>query len=48
MTTYQDQHVTEKTNEEYEGQHTNYFGTSHVDEDSLEEALNDFFSHSNQ
>lgn len=44
MTTYQKQAVEEKTNEEYEGQHTNHFGSTHVEEDSLEEALNNFFS----
>lgn len=44
MTTYQKQTTEDKTNEEFEGQHTNHFGTSHLEEDSLEEALNDFFS----
>lgn len=44
MTKFEKQHVEEKTNEEYEGQHTNYFGTSHADEDSLEDALNSFFA----
>lgn len=45
MTTYQKNMTEEKTMEEYEAAHTNYFGNSHLDEDSLEEALNDFFQH---
>jgi hypothetical protein len=44
MTTYQEKYVEEKTNEEYEAAHTNHFGTTAVEEDSLEAALNDFFS----
>ncbi len=43
MTTYQKQHVEEKTMEEYEAAHTNYFGNQHEDENSLETALHQHF-----
>lgn len=43
MTTYQKNMKEEKTVEEYEAAHTNYFGTTHLDDDSLEKALTEFF-----
>jgi len=44
MTTYQETQKEEKTYEEYEAAHTNHFGKTAIEEDSLEAALNDFFS----
>ena len=43
MTTYQKNAEQEQTMEEYEASRTNYFGTTVYEEDSLEEALNEFF-----
>lgn len=43
MKTYQMNAMEDKTMEEAQASQTNYFGTTHVDEDSLEHALNEFF-----
>ncbi len=42
MTLYQEKHIKDETNEEYEGLHTNYFGNHHEDDKTLEKAMHDF------
>lgn len=46
MTTYQKETVSEKTMEEQQAAQTNYFGTTRFDDDSLEQALLEFFQKS--
>jgi hypothetical protein len=48
MTTYQMTAMQEKTMEEAQASQTNYFGTTHLEEDSLEAALNDFFKNTDK
>ncbi|MBN2897240.1 MAG: hypothetical protein JXO44_00585 [Clostridia bacterium] len=43
MTMYQMNMTEEQTMEEYEASRTNYFGTTMYDDDSLDQALNEFF-----
>lgn len=43
MTDYQKEMIEEKTLEEYEAAHTNYFGGQHQEEDSLEKSLQEHF-----
>lgn len=43
MTAYQKDNVQERTVEEYEAAHTNYFGCQQEDDDTLEKALHEHF-----
>lgn len=45
MTAYEKEHVQDKTNEEFEAGHTNYFGSTYKEEDSLDQVLTNHFQH---
>lgn len=43
MTAYEKQHVQDKTDEEFQAGHTNYFGSTYADENSLDSVLSEHF-----
>jgi len=43
MTKYQELNIGKESLVEYEELHTNFVGNRHIEEDTLDQALNDFF-----